>query len=156
MTKMWKSLWASMVIVLVVLVPACKTTKKNVKTDTVAETTQPPAPEIAVTTDTATSVAPPADFVQPTAEPAEEPFPSAIDEANKVARVRGVAQERAGIDVRRADPGALRRARHRAVQPRSRRPPREHRARLPRLPRRRRLAHPHRQLRRGASVRGRS
>ena len=93
MTKMWKSLWASMVIVLVVLVPSCKTTKKNVKTDTVAETTQPPAPEIAVTTDTATSVAPPADFVQPTAEPAEEPFPSAIDEANKVARDRGYIRD---------------------------------------------------------------
>jgi peptidoglycan-associated lipoprotein len=82
-----------MVIVLVVLSPACKTTKKNVKTDPIVETTQPPAPEIAVTTDTATSVAPPTDFVQPDAEPAEEPFPTEIDAANKVARDKGYLRD---------------------------------------------------------------
>lgn len=93
MTKLWKSLLTSMVIVLVVLAPACKTTKKVVKTDTVAETTQPPAPEIAVTTDTATPVAPPADFVQPDAEPTAEVMPSAIDDVNRVARAKGYIRD---------------------------------------------------------------
>jgi peptidoglycan-associated lipoprotein len=93
MTKMWKSLLTSMVIVLVVLAPACKTTKKVVKTETVADSTQPVAPEISVTTDTATTVAPPDDFVRPDAEPAEEPFPQGINDANRVARDRGYIRD---------------------------------------------------------------
>ena len=93
MTKMYRSLLASMVLVLVVLAPACKTTKKKVETKPVVETTQAPVPDIPATTDTATSVKPPDDFVKPEAEPAEEPFPSSIDEANKVARERGYLRD---------------------------------------------------------------
>jgi hypothetical protein len=86
MTKMWRSLLTSMVIVLVVLAPACKTTKKKVDTKPILETAQTTVPDISATTDTATAVEPPRDFVKPEAEPAEEPFPSEIDKANKVAR----------------------------------------------------------------------
>lgn len=93
MTKMWKSLLTSMVIVLVVLAPACKTTKKKVETKPVLETGQTTVPDISVTTDTATPVAPPDDFVRPDAEPAEEAFPSGIDGANKVARDRGYIRD---------------------------------------------------------------
>jgi len=93
MTKMWKSLWMSMAIVLVVLAPACKTTKKKVDTKPVVETAQPQPPEIAVTTDTATTVAPNEDFVKPAAEPAEEPFPTDIDQANREAFARGYLRD---------------------------------------------------------------
>ena len=54
------------------------------------------------------------------------------------------------------DRGPLRRARHRAVQPRARRPPRERREGVPRLPRRRRRPDQDRLVRQGASLRDRA
>ena len=50
------------------------------------------------------------------------------------------------------DRGPLRRARHRRVQPRARRPPRQRRQGVPRLARHRRVAHPDGLLRQGAPL----
>jgi peptidoglycan-associated lipoprotein len=93
MTKMWKALLTSLVIVLVVLVPACKTTKKKVDTKPAVETTQPPPPDVAVQTDTATTVAPPEDFVKPDASVQEEVVPAQIEELNRWVREKGYVKD---------------------------------------------------------------
>jgi len=92
MTRIWKALLTSLVIVLVVLAPACKTTKKKVDTKPVVETTQPPPPEIAVQTDTATTVAPPDDFVK-TDTVAEEVIPTGIEELNRWVHDKGYIRD---------------------------------------------------------------
>ena len=93
MTKMWKALLASLAIVLAVLAPACKTTKKKVETKPAVTTSQAEVPDVAVRTDTATTVAPPADFVKPEAEPTEEIIPSNIEELNRWARDKGYIRD---------------------------------------------------------------
>ena len=93
MTKMRKALLTSLVIVLIVLAPACRTTKKPVKTQQPAETTQPPAPDLSATVDTATQVKSEPDFVQPTAEPTEEVMPAGIDELNQWVREKGYIRD---------------------------------------------------------------
>lgn len=93
MKKMWKASLASLVIVLVVLAPACKTTKKQVQTKTETTATQTPPPEVAVRTDTATTVAPPDDFVRTDPQVTEETVPSNIEELNRWARDKGYIRD---------------------------------------------------------------
>jgi peptidoglycan-associated lipoprotein len=92
MTKMWKALLTSLVIVLVVLAPACRTTKKKVDTRP-AETTQAPAPDLSATVDTATTVAPPDDFVKNEPTVTEEVVPTGMEELNKWARDKGYVRD---------------------------------------------------------------
>ncbi|MGN6182869.1 MAG: OmpA family protein [Thermoanaerobaculia bacterium] len=88
---MSKTFFASLIMVLLVLVPACRTTKKNVKTDT-----QPPA--VMDTTPTVPPPPPPTetaveqkDFVQET--PAEEVIPTDETELNNWARGKGYIRD---------------------------------------------------------------
>jgi len=93
MKKMWKALLTSLVIVLVALAPACKTTKKKVEVKPETTTTQTPPPEVAVRTDTATTVAPPQDFVREDPQPTEEVVPSNIEELNRWVREKGYVRD---------------------------------------------------------------
>jgi len=92
MKKMLKPLMASLVIVLVVLAPACKTTKKKVETKPVVETTQPPVPDVPVQTDTATTVAPNEDFVK-TDTVQEEVVPTGIEDLNRWVHEKGYIRD---------------------------------------------------------------
>ncbi len=90
MNKMSKIFWASMIMVLLVMVPACRTTKKDVKTDTappVMDTTPtvPPPPPIE-------EVKPADDFVkEPEVTP--EVVPSNETELNTWAREKGFIRD---------------------------------------------------------------
>ena len=92
MTKMFKALLTSLVIVLVALVPACRTTKKKVEPQRPAVTQSEP-PEISATVDTGTPVQTQSDFVQPGADVREETIPSDIEELNKWAREKGYVRD---------------------------------------------------------------
>ena len=93
MTKKWKALFINLVIVLVVLVPACKTTKKPVKTQEVVTTTEAPPPDLSARTDTATEVKPNEDFVKPEAEPTEEVIPTGIEDLNRWVHEKGYVRD---------------------------------------------------------------
>ena len=93
MRKMWNALLASLVIVLVVLAPACRTTKKPVQTRTETTATQAQPPDVPVRTDTATTVAPPDDFVRNEPQVTEEVVPSNIEELNRWARDKGYVRD---------------------------------------------------------------
>jgi peptidoglycan-associated lipoprotein len=92
MTRIWKALLTSLVIVLVVLAPACKTTKKKVETKPVVESTQPPVPDVPVQTDTATTVAPNEDFVK-TDTVQEEVVPAGIEDLNRWVHDKGYIRD---------------------------------------------------------------
>jgi peptidoglycan-associated lipoprotein len=88
-SKTLRSFALSLVIVLVALVPACRS-KKTQEPVTHPDTVAPvplPVPQVPTTA----TVAPPTDFVQPTAEPQvrEETLPNDIEELNRVAQQRG-------------------------------------------------------------------
>jgi len=93
MTKKWKALFINLVIVLVVLAPACKTTKKPVKTQETVTTTEAPPPDLSVRTDTATEVKPNEDFVKPEAEPTEEVIPTGIEDLNRWVHEKGYVRD---------------------------------------------------------------
>ncbi|HEX2832005.1 MAG TPA: OmpA family protein [Thermoanaerobaculia bacterium] len=91
MSKMSKTFWASMIMILLVLMPACRTTKKNVKTDT-----QPPVMD---TTPTVPPPPPPVetpveqkDFVQEN-NPQPEVVPTDETELNNWARGKGYIRD---------------------------------------------------------------
>jgi peptidoglycan-associated lipoprotein len=91
---MKKAILWSLVLVLVMVVPACRSTKKPVVTDTAGATTTVPdvPPPPPPPTDTATRVEPQPDFVQ-TDEPKEEVFPTDIEEANRFAQSKGYIRD---------------------------------------------------------------
>jgi peptidoglycan-associated lipoprotein len=93
MNRFWKALLTSIVLVLAVIVPACKTTKKVVKPDTTTTVAQSTAPDIPPMTDTATTVAANTDFVDKSVEPREEVVPSDIDELNRWAASKGYIRD---------------------------------------------------------------
>jgi len=95
MNKVVKSFLIGLVLILVCLVPACKS-KKNPPAPTVAPatdttTTVPPVPTIATTTET--RVSNPPDFVQPQPTVTTETLPTDIEELNRVAGQRGYLQD---------------------------------------------------------------
>ncbi|HEX2120003.1 MAG TPA: peptidoglycan-associated lipoprotein Pal [Thermoanaerobaculia bacterium] len=88
--KMGKVLLTSLVMVAVLLAPACRSNRKKVPTPVVTATEVPPPmvdPPPAATA-TVTEVAPPTDFVNES-QPPEELLPTDIDELNRVLRQRG-------------------------------------------------------------------
>jgi len=94
MTKVVKAFALSIVLIALVLAPACRSKKapqppKVAPTDTTASI--PPVPVTA----TETRVANPPDFVQPTPQPTitTEPLPSDIETLNRVAEQRGYLQD---------------------------------------------------------------
>ena len=90
---MKKAILWSLVLILVMVVPACKSTRKPpVVTDTTGTTSTvpdvPPPPPM----DTATRVEPQPDFVR-TDEPREDVFPTDIEEANRFAQSKGYIRD---------------------------------------------------------------
>ena len=89
MTKMWKAAVTSLVMVLILVTPACRTRRTPAPVTTTAAVDQAP-PEVAPPpAETTPRVAEPTDFVQPTAEPREEVIPTDIEELNRWAHQRG-------------------------------------------------------------------
>lgn len=93
--KMWKVFVTTLVIMAVLVVPACRSSKKkDIQVRT--ETTDTGAPLVDMTpppqTDTATTVAPREDFVNDQ-QPAEEILPSDIEQLNRVAQERGYIRD---------------------------------------------------------------
>ncbi len=90
---MKKAFLGSLVLILVMAIPACKSTRKPAVTDTApAVSTVPDVPPPPPPTDTATRVEPQPDFVR-TDEPREEVFPQDIEEANRFAQQRGYIRD---------------------------------------------------------------
>jgi peptidoglycan-associated lipoprotein len=94
-SKMWKVFALSLVAVMLLVAPACRSSKKKVieppKTQTVDQ--QPPivdGPPIA--TDTATTVAPKDDFINDN-PPVEEPLPSDIEALNQFVHSKGYVRD---------------------------------------------------------------
>ena len=89
---MKKAFVATLVMIAVVLVPACKTSRKKVEpakppvTESRAPEVEPPPVR-----DTATTVAPPTDFVRE--EEPREVIPSDIEELNKYAQSKGYIRD---------------------------------------------------------------
>jgi peptidoglycan-associated lipoprotein len=96
-SKMLKVFVSSLVAVMLLVAPACRTKKKVIQpatTATVADQ-QPPdigGPPTTATTDTSTTVAEPRDFVDEKT-PTEEVLPRDIEELNKVAQSRGYIRD---------------------------------------------------------------
>jgi peptidoglycan-associated lipoprotein len=89
MKKMSKVILASVAVVAMLILPACKTNRKKVDpvvTPTVTDTA-PPVPEVSMPTNNDTPVQPERDFVEET--PREEVLPSDIDALNRYAVERG-------------------------------------------------------------------
>lgn len=93
MKRFWKALLTSLVLVLAVIVPACKTTKKPIKPETTTTVAQSTAPDIPTVTDTGTPVTPNTDFVDKSAEPTEETVPADIEQLNTWARTKGYIKD---------------------------------------------------------------
>jgi peptidoglycan-associated lipoprotein len=95
-SKMWKVFVSSLVAVMLLVAPACRTKKKiepQTKPPIVDE--QPPnvgGPPMTATTDTSTTVQDTRDFVNETT-PTEEVLPRDIEELNKVAQARGYIRD---------------------------------------------------------------
>ena len=95
MSKMFKGFAAGLVVVLVVVTPACTSTNK--KNKPVATATAPDAPpDIATMTTTQdTRVTPPSDFVNPSVDagPTSETLPGDIESLNRVVQDRGFIRD---------------------------------------------------------------
>lgn len=88
MTKTFKGFLCGMVLISLVLSPACRTTKKQPpKTETVATTTTQAPPPVATTVPTDT------DFVKPEPEVRAETLPADIEELNRLAQSRGFIRD---------------------------------------------------------------
>ena len=98
MTKTYKAFIASLVVVLVVLAPACRSSrKKNPGVNTTTTAAGPAVPDVADVrpvqpTDTAATVTDPRDFVRETG-PTEEVVPTNIEELNRWAQERGYVRD---------------------------------------------------------------
>ncbi|HEX9982377.1 MAG TPA: peptidoglycan-associated lipoprotein Pal [Thermoanaerobaculia bacterium] len=95
MKKMWKAFFTSLLIVAVVIVPACRTKKKNVTPQVTPQTeTGSTVPDVGLppVSDTATRVdTQPPDFVADT--PTEEVLPRDAEELNRVAQAKGYIRD---------------------------------------------------------------
>jgi peptidoglycan-associated lipoprotein len=94
MKKMWKAFFTSLLIVAVVIVPACRTKKKNVDPIVTPTDTSSSVPDVAPppVTDTATRVdTQPPDFVADT--PTEEVLPRDAEALNRMAQEKGYIRD---------------------------------------------------------------
>ncbi len=90
MSKTLKTFALTLLAILLVIVPACRTKKTPapVTTPTATTATTPPPP-----VEPTPTVQPPSDFVKEEPKVTEEALPSDIDEANRVAQQRGYLQD---------------------------------------------------------------
>src|ERR1051326_9081389 len=98
MNKAVKGFLLGLVVIAMVLVPACRSKKappppKVVPTDTSASAPNIPAVATTETTSPETRVANPPDFVQPQPSVTVEPLPTDIEQLNRVVAERGFLQD---------------------------------------------------------------
>ncbi len=94
MNKMWKGFAFGLLIVLAVLVPACRSSKKKATPPTTTTEATSTVPEVPVTATPETKVdTQPADFVQETAKPTVEPLPTNIEALNQTVQSRGLIKD---------------------------------------------------------------
>jgi len=93
MRQMYKGFAVGLVLVAIVLVPACRTTKKK-DTKTTATTTETGPPPIPTTTQVAV-VEQPKDFVNTdtSPQPTPEPLPSDFEQLNRAVQSRGLIRD---------------------------------------------------------------
>jgi peptidoglycan-associated lipoprotein len=91
MKKTKRTLFA-MLMVTIVLLPACRT-RKTPAPVTEPAVTEAPAPEVAAPPSQDTTVDEPTDFVQETPEPVEETFPTDINRLNEYLQERGYVRD---------------------------------------------------------------
>jgi len=94
MSKTWKAFLTGLAVIGIVLIPACRTTKKQVKDDhtTMAMDTTPTVPVVVATAPT--TVAPNNDFVKTDTDTVTEaPLPTNLEDLNRVAQERGFIQD---------------------------------------------------------------
>lgn len=92
MKKMSKPLVLTLIVVLLVFLPACRSNRRTVEPATTpATSTVPDVPPPPV--DTATPVQPTEDFVRETPQPTEEVFPTEIEELNRFVQNRGYIRD---------------------------------------------------------------
>jgi peptidoglycan-associated lipoprotein len=93
--KMFKGFAAGLVIVLLVLAPACRSTRKKNTAGTTTSTVSSTMPDvpITVTQQETTVTTPPEDFVQDNQRPTVEELPRDIEQLNRVAQDRGYVRD---------------------------------------------------------------
>ena len=96
MTKMYKTFIAGLVVILVVLAPACRSSRKknDVKTSTTAttDTGAPIVADVRPTQPADSTIAEPRDFVQET-RPVEEVLPTDIEQLNRFVQDKGYVRD---------------------------------------------------------------
>ena len=94
MSKVSKAFLCSLLLLAVVLVPACRT-KKTPAPKTVPTMTSTPPPDVTLTVPTTTVATATQDFVQETAPPkvTTEALPADVEELNRVVQGRGYIQD---------------------------------------------------------------
>lgn len=92
MKKMSKPLVLTLIVVLLVFLPACRSNRRKVEPATTpATSTVPDVPPPPI--DSATPVQPTEDFVRETPQPTEEVFPTEIEELNRFVQNRGYIRD---------------------------------------------------------------
>src|SRR5918997_177408 len=93
--KMFKGFAVGLLIVLAILAPACRSSRKKTPVVTATGTTDTMSvPDVPTTTDVETRVdTQPADFVQDTPRPTEEDLPRDIEQLNRLAQDRGFIRD---------------------------------------------------------------
>lgn len=85
---------ASLVLILIVLAPACRSSRKRTTTPTPpTSTVTQTVPDVPVTTATDTPVEQPADFVVETPQPREEVLPTDSEQLNRYLQERGLVRD---------------------------------------------------------------
>jgi peptidoglycan-associated lipoprotein len=92
--KMFKGFAAGLVVVLLILAPACRSSRKKTTSVTTTGTASSTVPDVpTVTTQETTVSTPPADFVQDSQQPTVEELPRDIEQLNRVAQDRGYVRD---------------------------------------------------------------
>ncbi len=93
MRQMFKNFAVGLVVVLILVAPACRSTKTKNQTDSTTTGATATVPDVPVTVDT--RVEPPRDFVDPAvdARPTSEVLPSDMESLNRVVQQRGLIRD---------------------------------------------------------------
>ena len=92
--KMFKGFAAGLVIVLLVLAPACRSSRKKTTTGTTTSTASSTVPDVPMTvTQQETTVTSAPDFVREDERPVVEDLPRDIEQLNRVAQDRGYVRD---------------------------------------------------------------
>ena len=93
MKKMSRVFLSSLAIVAIVLVPACRSSRKKVPPPSTATTATVPDVAMEPPPSSETSVKPPDDFVNETPRPVEETLPADIEQLNQYVQKRGYLRD---------------------------------------------------------------